>query len=114
MPRNFAVCFLLVWCFGCSSSTPSTEPTTAPRAHHLHPSIGKNYAVVRQALIADGWKPIQARCSPQNLCFDYPEQATNMRTAATCGAFAKGTSTLRICVDVISDGMLVKSVQNGR
>jgi len=99
------------WRGGCSSPAPPVEAQAAPKPQDTRPSIGENYAVARQRLMASGWKPVQANCSPQNLCFDYPEQATDMQSAATCGSFANGASSMRICVDVINDGMLVKSVQ---
>jgi hypothetical protein len=59
--------------------------------------IGEFYDAARERLILSGWIPIPAKCAPQNVCFDEPELATNMKTNENCAIFSKAKKELRVC-----------------
>ena len=72
--------------------------------------VGEHYRSARAQLIAAGWRPLPAKCSPSNMCFqEFPEMATDMKTGAVCPVFAKDSSKLTVCLKIILDGAKIES-----
>ena len=77
-------------------------------------SLSKNqerYEEVRARLVLEGWAPVPAKCSPQNLCGEYEELSTNMETVVSCGVFKKGHQAVTVCGESIPDALLVTSIK---
>lgn len=85
-----------------------------PLQHHENsntlPTIGDLYQLARPTLLANGWQPVPAKCSYDNICFEYAELATPA-VGATCGLFTRDGDTLRVCVSGgVADALPIASV----
>lgn len=76
------------------------------------PKPGESYTVARQQLLGAGWRPVVfTACSPRNICFEaWPEMATQMPIAITCGTLVWNERIVTICLEPIADDALVKSI----
>lgn len=108
----WALVTALVLTSGCTNE-PSTSKSAADLAISTsQPSPTKeHYEEVRERLISDGWKPVPAKCSTQNLCGEHLELSTDMRTVISCGVFKKDKQTATVCGESIPDALIVTSIE---
>lgn len=114
MRKNHAwiMATMLVLASGCSDDSLAPTPAESSVSSARHPfPIKERYEVVRDRLIADGWKPVAAKCSSQNMCGEHMELSTDMSTAISCGVFTKDNQIAKVCGESIPDALLVTSVK---
>lgn len=96
---------------------PISAQVNAERAPHEKatpewlPAKEEFYQLARPKLLAEGWKPLPAKCSAENTCFgEFPEMATPA-VGDTCGLLTRGGDVLRICLDGgVADALPIASL----
>ncbi len=102
----------LVLASGCTNTAVEPEISAAPANMTSQPTEQRErYEEVRARLLAEGWQPVPAQCSAENLCGDHLELSTNMETVVSCGSFRKGHQTATVCGESIPDALLVTSIK---
>jgi hypothetical protein len=103
---------LLVLTSGCTNASVEPEASVTPTKTTSQPSEQKErYDEVRARLLAEGWEPVPAKCSTQNLCGEHVELSTNMETVVSCGVFKKENKTATVCGESIPDALLVIDIK---